>query len=302
MKHRYLTAIVAIALAGTAHAAPVFYPGTGHWYEAVYTPQGIGWETARDDAQTAGGYLATSLSQDENEFIYGLVTDLSFWLVDGVGNSQGPFLGGIQAPDQPEPDIGWGWVTGEPWAFTNWATAEPNDAGLTLNVEDNEENVLQFFRPGRAPNGQPWTADTWNDIVVGEPPNSYVHGYVIEYDRLVGGIALIKEVEGPTPPLDWVFDTDMPLPVAQLVLPAAGGSVGFAGIPVGDYSLTETTQPDYTVTSWASTGQTGGASITFSINHGETTTVVFTNTFIPEPATLGLLAIGVLALRRRRRR
>ena len=66
--------------------------------------------------------------------------------------------------------------------------------------------------------------------------------------------------------------------------------------------IIETVQPGYTVTPWASPGETGGASITFSINHGETTTVAFTNTLIPEPATLSLLGLGALALLRRRRR
>ena len=37
------------------------------------------------------------------------------------------WIGGRQAPSGPGPNDNWGWVTGEPWVYTDWLPLEPND-------------------------------------------------------------------------------------------------------------------------------------------------------------------------------
>lgn len=134
--------------------------GNGHYYELV-TQEGLSWDSARIAAENRGGYLATPTSAAENSFI-----------VDVVGAGlPGIFpylywLGGSQPSNEARPDAGWQWITGEPWAYTNWANGEPND----------------FFGPASE---QYLTYDEgkgkWNDV----PRDwGFVRGYIVELDAL----------------------------------------------------------------------------------------------------------------------
>lgn len=117
----------------------------GHEYDIVTTTFPITWDGANAATLALGGgwHLATITSQEENDFIAGEFPSAV---------SNGHWLGGIQTPAGPvdEPDGAWNWVTGEPWAYTNWASAEPNDAG-------GGETRLHFdvFSDG---------GGTWNDL------------------------------------------------------------------------------------------------------------------------------------------
>jgi len=164
-----------VLVSSVAQAIPVQFADNGHFYEAVHEPNGINWTNAKSEAEAAGGYLATITSAAENTFVFNLVSDVQFWFVDGADNSQGPYIGGYQSENQSAPDIGWNWVTGETWGYTNWASGEPNDAP-SLD-EDNQENYLQYFKVGNN-GGNPTPGDTWNDI----PDYDQVKGYVIEWD------------------------------------------------------------------------------------------------------------------------
>ncbi|MBN2457426.1 MAG: PEP-CTERM sorting domain-containing protein [Sedimentisphaerales bacterium] len=140
--------------------------GNGHFYEAVLATDGIDWESANVAEIEAGGYLATLTSAAENAFAFDLVKDdINFW--HGVPNShnpsfiywEGPWLGGVR-----EPDGTWGWVTGEPFIYTNWAPGEPTDVPAA--------DRLAFFGYGSIANPE------WNDDKHGE--SSY-KGYIVEY-------------------------------------------------------------------------------------------------------------------------
>jgi hypothetical protein len=48
--------------------------------------------------------------------------------------------------------VGWGWVTGEVWSYTNWAAGEPNNG--------NSENSLAFASFGSGGN-------KWNNAPTG---------------------------------------------------------------------------------------------------------------------------------------
>lgn len=151
--------------------------GNGHWYE-VFTgpeiqpgvPRFISWTDANLDAQARGGYLATIMSGAENQFVFSLVDSPIYWKAIPNGTNFGPWLGGFQAPDAPDPSSGWSWVTGEPFQYTNWHPGEPNDLFGNL-----EEDRLIFFAVEETTGTR---SAFWNDE--SEFPRNSV-AYVVEY-------------------------------------------------------------------------------------------------------------------------
>lgn len=177
--------------------------GETHYYEAIHLPSGnLNWFQAACLAEQAGGYLASITSQEENAFVFGLVSDEKyFWHFppyDGSSNrmnhheiSIGPFLGGYQPEGSAEPRGGWSWLSGEPWEYSNWAVnlddgvidqdprdnTQPNDSG---NSRDGQR-VMGFGEMNRP-------VSTWGDYMddVGSygmkfgPGHAY--GFVIEYE------------------------------------------------------------------------------------------------------------------------
>lgn len=113
-----------------------------------------------------GGYLATAPSAIENDYIFSLVSDPLFWVGSG-SDFAGPFLGGFQLPNSPEPDGGWQWVTGEPFDFTNWAPGEEPNNWM------GREDKLQLFGKGQI-------ASTWNDTL----PETARLGFVVEWESI----------------------------------------------------------------------------------------------------------------------
>jgi hypothetical protein len=157
---------------------PVYDASNGHWYQEVEAPGGIVWQGANAAAQATAfmgltGHLATITSGEENQFI---LNNLPHAL-------QGHWwLGGYQdttAAGTREPAGGWRWVTGEPWAFTNWEVAEPD------NVNGSEDR-LHLLNDGR-----------WNDAA-----GSYsLGGYVVEYDTPAAygapAVAMVEIIPAP---------------------------------------------------------------------------------------------------------
>ena len=163
-----LAAALCLANSLCATAQPVQWSGNDHWYEAVYVPTCISWSAARDAAESAGGYLATVTSEQENAFVYGLVDEEMFWHFKD--NNNGPWLGAYQdhsSPDYSEPGDGWRWVTGEGFDYTNWAAVQPDNGGSS------GEDCLHFW--GSPEDGR---TSNWNDAPDAEP----IYGYVVEYD------------------------------------------------------------------------------------------------------------------------
>ncbi|MCB2231681.1 hypothetical protein KQH82_13260 [bacterium] len=104
---------------------PVSEGGNDHWY-AVF-PQRIPWETAEQVARTfhldtLTGHLATITSQAENDFIFNNVLDG----LDSIGTPGQLYLGGRYYASV------WFWLTGEDWAYDNWAAGEPNNVGIEI--------------------------------------------------------------------------------------------------------------------------------------------------------------------------
>jgi hypothetical protein len=120
---------LALSTSRAVHAAPIEWPvaqgGNGHFYEMVLRDPGpVGWHQARAEATAmqwmgVSGHLATITSPEEQEFIRITFPD-----------PPDIYIGGFQdrsAPNYLEPSGGWRWITGEPWAFTNWRIGEPNN-------------------------------------------------------------------------------------------------------------------------------------------------------------------------------
>lgn len=133
---RLTTLLLVSTLAAFAHADPVFFAGTGNYYDFITTS--VTWVEAEELSTTTTlfgvqGHLATLTTQEENDF-----------LLDTFGGASG-WIGLFQEPGSPEPDQGFGWVTNEELSFTSYNGIEPNNAG-------GNEQFVEFF------NGN------WNDL------------------------------------------------------------------------------------------------------------------------------------------
>ena len=116
-------------------------------YKSSYT-----WNQVNDYANSLGGHLATISDENENQAINSLIQGIS---------STAAWLGGYHDSN------GWHWVTGEPFAYTHWASDAPS---YTCGQEDK----LCI-----------WNSNSnWND----EMPN-YKHDYfVVEYESPIESI------------------------------------------------------------------------------------------------------------------
>ena len=173
-------AILNLIAADPALADLVQWKTNGHYYEVVVAPEGITWTEARLAAQARGGYLATLTSRPENLFVWSLISGKpNFWTSSshaGKTDAVGAWIGLFQVRHQiQEPGGGWGWVSGEPFIYSNWAPGKPN------NLEEIEDYGQYFIVHGS--NDQA----TWNDL-----PNDSLRltkvrakrpvAYIVEYD------------------------------------------------------------------------------------------------------------------------
>ncbi len=146
-----------------ADAQVVFFPTTGHYYEAV-SQTGLSWTQARDAAAARtylgkSGHLVTITSAAEQNFVVATFpTAIAGYYWMGAYQDH-------TAPDYSEPAGGWRWVTGEPWQYTAWNAGEPNNGGSSI--------------AGGEDYGQFWTNGLWNDHAV---VSTATLGYVVEYD------------------------------------------------------------------------------------------------------------------------
>lgn len=91
------------------------------------------WAEAKADCESRGGHLATSTSEEKNEFLKSIAIGKSVW------------LGGT---DEENEGV-WKWITGENWDYTNWhCSVQPDNVGGI-------EHYLQFTWNGEG---------KWNDL------------------------------------------------------------------------------------------------------------------------------------------
>lgn len=173
-----LTASLVATLKATGSAQIVTWDpkdgGNGHSYEVVNTQ--LTWFDAKAAAEARGGYLATITSSAENDFV-ATVTQ---------GNVRN-WLGAYQ-PD----GVTWTWLTGESFAYTNWAPGEPNNLG---GIED----YLQLYGTAGPSPGQ------WNDAWYYSP----TPGYVVEYGSAAPATPPLPTTAPPIehlPPVNAFYD------------------------------------------------------------------------------------------------
>lgn len=175
-------ALTIAACAAPAMAAPAFFGG--HAYEFVqvddpFTSVNNTWESARDAAAAAmhlgaTGYLATVTSQEENDFLFSLVSG-------SFSEFAGAWLGGSAS-------TGWlvGPEAGQALSYANFGGSEPNNAGL---IYMNIGTLTSGIEPGK------WVDDSG---VQGVPSaNDPVVGYFVEYSVPAPASALIVAAGAP---------------------------------------------------------------------------------------------------------
>jgi len=84
----------------------------GHWYAVL--PEKCDWETANKICERLGGHLAYVETQEENNFILGLVEKAGL-------SAHGVWLGGTDEKDEGD----WLWLNGKPIINTFWVGDQP---------------------------------------------------------------------------------------------------------------------------------------------------------------------------------
>ena len=87
-------------------------PGFGH------SDLDVVWQIAESTSVGFGGHLVAINDAAENDFVNQLV------LADYP--AERAWIGLFQQPGSTEPDQGWGWSSGDPYVFTNWAAGQPS--------------------------------------------------------------------------------------------------------------------------------------------------------------------------------
>lgn len=176
-----------------AFAAPVFYSGTGHWYQPIKVPGGLSWNDAYTNAVNRSGYLCTVTNAGENSFVAALV-DASYYSGLSVNNDiLGPWLGAFRQANEAN----WQWITGENFIYSNWSPGQPDGFG-------GSEQRLQFYAGAS-------TGSTWGDHPDHEIPGySSPRGYIVEYNQpplsITKSDSLIT-IFWPQPTAGWLLET-----------------------------------------------------------------------------------------------
>ena len=158
---------------------PMYYAGTGHYYEYISDPA-ISWTDAAAAASARTynameGYLVTIASAGENAFVVEKAAE-SGWIgaSDAAENHKWIWATGPEAGTQFWQGLSagsGGYAVGG--AYTNWLAGEPNDdSGLGHYAH------IFVNSPG-------WehAATTWNDM---PNVNTFVQGYTVEYGGMPG--------------------------------------------------------------------------------------------------------------------
>jgi hypothetical protein len=176
MKSLIHTAVVTLFAASAAHAQQVVQwrvedGGNGHWYQFVVVAPSSSWTSANSEAAARNGYLASVHSSTEATFVQLLANATAGAFTSNPGgNEVGPWLGATRILGTN----GWQWTSGEPWAFTQWCSGEPNGGssephvhlmrnGATSCWNDRENNAFGVGNPSFVIE---WSADCNNDGTV----------------------------------------------------------------------------------------------------------------------------------------
>lgn len=125
----------------------VLNPANQHLY--LYVKESKTWHAARDYCASRGGHLVTIQVPSENLFVYNISSD---------NDQRGIWLGASDEAQEGK----WEWVTGEPWAYSNWKK-EP------LQLPDQPDNQHQAQTSGANYLLMIWDK-TWYDVTNADYP------------------------------------------------------------------------------------------------------------------------------------
>lgn len=131
----------------SGEAEPVLLEGEfqGHTYRFV--PEKQSWHQARKTAADLGGYLVSITTQEENDFVVGLIQKASSSRKD-----KNPMVWiGLNNDYQPKD---WKWESGEPFEYSSWWVGEPNNWG-------NSESAVFINKQSTI---SPESIGKWNDM------------------------------------------------------------------------------------------------------------------------------------------
>ena len=173
---RVLGVVASVVVGGAAVAADapavewkVSDGGNGHWYQAVPAATYFTWSAADAEAQAKGGYLVTITDASEANFIRGLITSTPGVVRSLSGTNIGPWIGAVKDPAT----LQFGWCTGEPWSYTEWAAGEPTGASWEDRICYYGSDLRWNDRPGEYSGSTAtpsyvleWSADCNGDGIV----------------------------------------------------------------------------------------------------------------------------------------
>ncbi|MCX6544430.1 MAG: lectin-like protein [Acidobacteria bacterium] len=169
MKKSIWLVLFIILMAGPASATPVQWAGNGHYYNDFWQTNPGGWDAAVAAAAASTsptgdhGYLVSITSRAELDFLvsqFGSVTNYMIGLTDRVTERT------------------WLWQSGEPFAFSYWASGEPNDYhGPNGESQNGEDYAVMNWQHASQTELQP--AGAWNDLAQFGGP------YIVEYGQPV---------------------------------------------------------------------------------------------------------------------
>ena len=109
----------------------------GHYYKLVN--DSMYWSDANAACESQNGHLATITSQEEQDFIVGLI--------ESEGTKYNYWLGGSDADHEGT----WSWVTGEDWTYANWRKGQPDNRDTS---GEGDQNYLQICMVSRDDQGR----------------------------------------------------------------------------------------------------------------------------------------------------
>ncbi|WP_278453454.1 cadherin domain-containing protein [Stutzerimonas kunmingensis] len=242
-------------------AGSAYNPDNGHYYQAIYSSGGIGWQDAKTAAASASikfnglqGYLATITSAKENEFILNKL----------------PADAWIGATDK-DTEGRWNWDTGPEAGVTvsdlyhNWNSGEPNNSSSHPGSPEGED-YAQFYVSGGSPG-------KWNDLPGGGATAGKLNYYVVEYGGMQGdapteaaasssstltvqarpvitsngggATAIVNYAENGTAAVTTVTATDADSGDTKTYSISGGADSALFGIDANTGALTFKTSPDY---------------------------------------------------------